>query len=67
MDEIKENDISQKKLRKREKKEKKAYRKANGIPTIWYYMKDHKGYIFAYIFLSLVVVGLNVYSTVLSA
>lgn len=66
-DKEKKDKIKKKKLTRKEKKERKAYRKANNIPSLWDYIKDYKGYIFTYIFLNLIIVGLSVYETILAA
>ena len=57
----------EKKLTREEKKERKAYRKANNIPSIWDYMKGYKMYIFGYIIITLLTIVLNVFTTILFA
>ena len=56
-----------KKLTRTEKKQRKAYRKANNIPSLWDYIKDYKMYIVLYIFLNLVLVASSIYETILVA
>ena len=56
-----------KKLTRKEMKERKAYRKANNIPSLWDYMKGHKLYIFGYIAITILTIVFNVLTTVLFA
>lgn len=61
------NKSKKKKLTRKEKKERKAYRKANNIPSLWDYVKGYKGYIALYILLNIVLVAASVYETILAA
>lgn len=55
------------KQHKMSRKEKKAYRKANNIPTLWHYLKNYKLHIFSYIFFTLILIASSVFNTIIAA
>ena len=54
LDNTKEKNDKKTKKNKMSRKELKAYRKENNIPTLWTYLKDYKFAIFSYILIDIV-------------
>lgn len=67
LDNTKEKNDKKTKKNKMSRKELKAYRKENNIPTLWTYLKDYKFAIFSYIFITAIAIGVGVFTTILAA
>ena len=67
LDNTKEKNDKKTKKNKMSRKELKAYRKENNIPTLWTYLKDYKFAMFSYILITAISIGAGVYTTILAA